>query len=99
MFLKSCLLQRRQKASIWEEGLINPLLFFHEIWHSFIPDKKQKFKGKNTKIDGLERNLEEPASLPIYTGHEKEYEPKLFEDTHISDVIKQNEEMKTKVNI
>ncbi|XP_053396479.1 centrosomal protein of 162 kDa-like isoform X2 [Mercenaria mercenaria] len=54
--------------------------------------KKGKQKGKGSKSDLTE--TEELSSLPA----EKEYEPKVFEDAHISDVLKENEDLKMKVD-
>ena len=68
-------------------------------YHLIEIGKKQKMKGKTAKQDTMERNMEEPTSIPNQHIFEKEYEPRVFEDTHISDVIKENEEMKTKVKL
>ena len=61
-----------------------------------LPGKKTKQKGKS------KQEVEDPEfrSLPVQpSANEKEYEPKDFESTHITDVVQENEELKMKVYI
>lgn len=53
-------------------------------------DREGNYKGDDTEFQ----------SLPVQSGGQiKEYEPKAFEDAHISDVLKENEDLKMKVHI
>lgn len=53
-------------------------------------------KGKGGKLGSADET--EFQSLPAQPGNQnKEYEPKAFEDAHISDVLKENEDLKMKV--
>lgn len=65
------------------------------ITDSILPGKKKQ-KGKS------KQEVEDPEfhSLPVQpSANEKEYEPKDFESTHITDVVQENEELKMKVNL
>lgn len=56
-------------------------------------------KSKLTGRGGNQRDEDtEFQSLPAQSGSQnKEYQPKAFEDAHISDVLKENEDLKMKV--
>jgi len=54
---------------------------------------QSKSKGSNLNENFAESEFQ---SLPVQS-KQKEYEPKTFEDAHISDVVKENEDLKMKV--
>ena len=63
--------------------------------NDFIIPGKKKQRGKS------KQEVEDPEfhSIPVQpSANDKEYEPKDFESTHITDVVQENEELKMKVN-